>query len=208
MLDQLKYSLQESIQKIDSSIELLIDDIEVSLLFDEKGDFTTNIALKLSKLLKQKPLDLAQLVIKNFSSKDFEKIEVAGPGFINFFLKDQSFLKLLNYEQKRFQDQSTVNIEFVSANPTGTLHLAHGRGAIVADVLSNLYEFLSSILYHISSIHNLALPYKQFYKGDYIQDLAEKCFENFKDIFKSKLISKEQELKIVNYAIEYLVSLS
>ena len=60
MLDQLKYSLQESIQKIDSSIELLIDDIEVSLLFDEKGDFTTNIALKLSKLLMQKPLDLEQ----------------------------------------------------------------------------------------------------------------------------------------------------
>ena len=229
MLDQLKYSLQESIKKIDPSIELLIDDIEVSLLFDKKGDFTTNIALKLSKLLKQKPLDLAQLVIKNFSSNDFEKIEVAGPGFINFFLKDQSFLKLLNYEQKRFQDQSTVNIEFVSANPTGPLHLAHGRGAIVGDVLSNLYqffghnvtreyyvnntgnqinEFLSSILYHISSIHNLGLPYKQFYKGDYIQDLAEKCFENFKDIFKSKLISKEQELKIVNYAIEYLVVLS
>ena len=77
MLDQLKYSLQESIKKIDPSIELLIDDIEVSLLFDKKGDFTTNIALKLSKLLKQKPLDLAQLVIKNFSSNDFEKIEVA-----------------------------------------------------------------------------------------------------------------------------------
>ena len=229
MLDQIKYSLQNAVKIIDSSIELSIDDIEVSLLFDEKGDFTTNVALKLSKLLKQKPLDLAKSIIENTSSNEFEKIEVAGPGFINFFLKDQSFLKLLNEGKRRFQDQSTVNIEFVSANPTGPLHLAHGRGAIVGDVLSNLYqffghkvtreyyvnntgnqinEFLSSILFHISSIHHLDLPYKQFYKGDYIKDLAEKCFENFQDIFKSKQISKEQELKIVNYAIEKLVNLS
>ncbi|MDB0033874.1 arginine--tRNA ligase [Alphaproteobacteria bacterium] len=229
MLDQIKYSLQNAVKIIDSSIGLSIDDIEVSLLFDEKGDFTTNIALKLSKLLKQRPLDLAKLIIKNISSNEFEKIEVAGPGFINFFLKDQFFLKLLNDDKRRFQDQSTVNIEFVSANPTGPLHLAHGRGAIVGDVLSNLYqffghkvtreyyvnntgnqinEFLSSILFHISSIHHLDLSYKQFYKGDYIKDLAEKCFENFQDIFKSKQISKEQELKIVNYAIENLVNLS
>ena len=229
MLDQIKHSLQDAVKMIDSSIELSIDDIEVSLLFDEKGDFTTNVALKLSKLLKQKPLDLAKSIIENTSSNEFEKIEVAGPGFINFFLKDQSFLKLLNEGKRRFQDQSTVNIEFVSANPTGPLHLAHGRGAIVGDVLSNLYqffghkvtreyyvnntgnqinEFLSSILFHISSIHHLDLPYKQFYKGDYIKDLAEKCFENFQDIFKSKQISKEQELKIVNYAIEKLVNLS
>ena len=229
MLDQIKHSLQDAVKMIDSSIELSIDDIEVSLLFDEKGDFTTNVALKLSKLLKQRPLDLAKSIIENTSSNEFEKIEVAGPGFINFFLKDQSFLKILNEGKRRFQDQSTVNIEFVSANPTGPLHLAHGRGAIVGDVLSNLYqffghkvtreyyvnntgnqinEFLSSILFHISSIHHLDLPYKQFYKGDYIKDLAEKCFENFQDIFKSKKISKEQELKIVNYAIEKLVNLS
>jgi arginyl-tRNA synthetase len=121
MLDQIKYSLQNAVKMIDSSIELSIDDIEVSLLFDEKGDFTTNIALKLSKMLKQKPLDLAKSIIENTSSNEFEKIEVAGPGFINFFLKDQSFLKLLNDDKRRFQDQSTVNIEFVSANPTGPI---------------------------------------------------------------------------------------
>src|SRR5210317_372529 len=213
MLDQIKYSLQNAVKIIDSSIGLSIDDIEVSLLFDEKGDFTTNIALKLSKLLKQKPLDLAKLIIKNISSNEFEKIEVAGPGFINFFLKDQFFLKLLNDDKRRFQDQSTVNIEFVSANPTGPLHLAHGRGAIVGDVLSNLYqffghdvireyyvnntgnqinEFLSSILFHISLKHKLNLRYQQFYKGDYIQELADKCFDNFKNIFDSSELSKDE----------------
>src|SRR6056300_1446967 len=229
MLDQIKLSLKDCLSRVDPNIKISINEIEVSILFDEKGDFTSNIALKFSKIFKKKPSDLAKLIIDNFSSQDFVKVEMAGPGFINFFLKDQFFFGLLNSPKNRFQDKSSVNIEFVSANPTGPLHLAHGRGAIVGDVLSNLYqffghkvtreyyvnntgnqinEFLSSILFHISSIHHLDLPYKQFYKGDYIKDLAEKCFEDFQDIFNSKKISKEQELKIVNYAIEYLVSLS
>ena len=229
MLDQIKSSLKDCLNSIDPSIDISADEIEVSLLFDEKGDFTTNIALKFSKIYKQKPSDLAKLIIDNFSSQDFEKIEMAGPGFINFFLKDQFFFRLLNSQNNRFQDQSSVNIEFVSANPTGPLHLAHGRGAIVGDVLSNLYqfyghivtreyyvnntgnqinEFLSSILFHISSKHNLNLPYQQFYKGDYIQELAEKCFENFKNIFDSPKLSKDEELQIVNFAIENLVNQS
>ena len=229
MLDQIKLSLKNCLSKVDASVNVSIDEIEVSLLFDEKGDFTTNIALKFSKLYKQKPADLAKSIIENFSSEEFSKIEMAGPGFINFFLKDQFFFNLLNSQQNRFQDQSSVNIEFVSANPTGPLHLAHGRGAIVGDVLSNLYqfyghnvtreyyvnntgnqinEFLSSILFHISSKHNFNLPYQQFYKGDYIQELAEKCFENFKNIFETTKLSKDEELKIVNFAIENLVNQS
>ena len=229
MLDQIKSSLKDCLNSIDPSINISADEIEVSLLFDEKGDFTTNIALKFSKIYKQKPSDLAKLIIDNFPSQDFDKIEMAGPGFINFFLKDQFFFRLLNSQNNRFQDQSSVNIEFVSANPTGPLHLAHGRGAIVGDVLSNLYqfyghivtreyyvnntgnqinEFLSSILFHISSKHNLNLPYQQFYKGDYIQELAEKCFENFKNIFDSPKLSKDEELQIVNFAIENLVNQS
>ena len=141
MLDKIKLSLKDCLSKIDASIDISIDEIEVSLLFDEKGDFTTNIALKFSKLYKQKPSDLAKSIIDNFSSEEFSKIEMAGPGFINFFLKNQFFFNLLNSQQNRFQDNSSVNIEFVSANPTGPLHLAHGRGAIVGDVLSNLYQF-------------------------------------------------------------------
>ncbi len=229
MFDQIKLSLIDCLSKIDADIDISINEIEVSLLFDEKGDFTTNVALKFSKIFKKKPSDLAKLIIDNFSFENFDKIEMAGPGFINFFLKDQSFFKLLSSHSNRFQDQSSVNIEFVSANPTGPLHLAHGRGAIVGDVLSNLYqffghnvtreyyvnntgnqinEFLSSILFHISTKHNLNLPYQQFYKGDYIQELAKKCFDNFKDIFDSPKPTKNEELQIVNFAIEYLVNQS
>ena len=229
MLDQIKISLKDCLGKIDPNIDISVDELEVSLLFDKKGDFTTNVALKFSKIFKQKPTDLAKSIIDNFSSEDFAKIEMAGPGFINFFLKDQFFFNLLSSQNSRFQDQSSVNIEFVSANPTGPLHLAHGRGAIVGDVLSKLYqffghnvtreyyvnntgnqinEFLSSILFHISSKHNLNLPYQQFYKGDYIQELSEKCFENFKNIFDSPKLSKDEELQIINFAIAYLVNQS
>ena len=73
---------------------------------------------------------------------------------------------------------------------------------------NQINEFLSSILFHISSKHNFNLPYQQFYKGDYIQELAEKCFENFKNIFDSPKLSKDEELKIVNFAIENLVNQS
>ena len=83
MLDQIKLSLKDCLSKVDASIDISIDEIEVSLLFDEKGDFTTNISLKFSKLYKQKPSDLAKLIIDNFSSEEFSKIEMAGPGFIN-----------------------------------------------------------------------------------------------------------------------------
>ena len=73
---------------------------------------------------------------------------------------------------------------------------------------NQINEFLSSILFHISSNHYLNLPYKQFYKGEYIQELAEKCFENFKYIFDPPKLSKDEELQIVNFAIENLVNQS
>ena len=71
MLDQIKLSLKDCLSKVDASIDVSIDEIEVSLLFDEKGDFTTNIALKFSKLYKQKPADLAKSIIENFYTSDF-----------------------------------------------------------------------------------------------------------------------------------------
>ena len=72
---------------------------------------------------------------------------------------------------------------------------------------NQINEFLSSILFHISSEYNLNLSYKQFYKGFYIKELAEKCFRILK-YFRSPKLSKEEELQIVNFAIENLVNQS
>ena len=226
MLHNLKKSLFEILIKIDKNVNINFEDVEVETLFDKKGDFTTNAALKFAKIFGKNPNQLADIILKGINLNNFEKVEIAGPGFINFFLKDESFNpQLFNYE-KEFKENEKVNIEFVSANPTGPLHLAHGRGAVVGDILSNLFEyfghpvtreyyvnntgnqineFLSSILYSISHTYNLNLNEKQFYKGDYINDIAKNCYEKFKPIFDNKLSSDEKN-NIVNYAIENLVN--
>jgi arginyl-tRNA synthetase len=71
MLDQIKLSLKDCLSRVDPNIKISINEIEVSILFDEKGDFTSNIALKFSKIFKKKPSDLAKLIIDNFSSQRF-----------------------------------------------------------------------------------------------------------------------------------------
>ena len=225
MLNNLKNTLYEILIKIDKNVVVNLEDIEVETLFDQKGDFTTNAALKFSKLYGKNPNQLADLILKNINLNNFEKVEIAGPGFINFFLKDDSFNSELLNNKEKFSNNEKVNIEFVSANPTGPLHLAHGRGAVVGDILSNLFEyfghsvtreyyvndtgnqineFLSSILYSISDTNKLNLNEKQFYKGDYIKDIANNCYEKFKPLFVKKLSANEKKI-IVNYAIENLV---
>ena len=225
MLNNLKNTLYEILIKIDKNVVVNFEDIEVETLFDQKGDFTTNAALKFSKLFGKNPNQLADIILKNINLNNFEKVEIAGPGFINFFLKDDSFNSELLNNKEKFSNNEKVNIEFVSANPTGPLHLAHGRGAVVGDILSNLFEyfghsvtreyyvndtgnqineFLSSILYSISDTNKLNLNEKQFYKGDYIKDIANNCYEKFKPLFVKKLSANEKKI-IVNYAIENLV---
>ena len=197
MLQKIKTELLRSLNSSYDNIDIKIDDIEVSTLFDQKGDFTSNISMKLSKLLKTNPNQIAQNIVENFSLNFVDKIEIAGPGFLNIFVSDTSFKDFLNNQSLSLNNDKKINIEFVSANPTGPLHLAHGRGAIVGDVLSNLYEyfgnkvnreyyvnntgnqikeFMSSILFSISNKKNLSLKYDQFYKGDYIEDIAEICY--------------------------------
>ncbi len=226
MLHNLKKNLFEILVKIDKNIMINIDDIEVETLFDQRGDFTTNTALKFSKIYNSNPKQLANLIIENLNINDFEKVEIAGPGFINFTLKDGTFNSQLINNKIEFKNTDKVNIEFVSANPTGPLHLAHGRGAVVGDILSNLFEyfghkvtreyyvnntgnqineFLSSILYSISNKNNLSLDENQFYKGDYINDIANNCYENFKSLFNKEL-SPSDRINIVNFAIENLVN--
>ena len=226
MLHNLKKNLFEILVKIDKNIMINIDDIEVETLFDQRGDFTTNTALKFSKIYDSNPKQLAHLIIDNLNINDFEKVVTAGPGFINFTLKEGNFNSQLINRKKEFNNTDKVNIEFVSANPTGPLHLAHGRGAVVGDILSNLFqyfghkvtreyyvnntgnqinEFLSSILYSISNKNNLSLDENQFYKGDYINDIANYCYENFKSLFNKEL-SPSDRINIVNFAIENLVN--
>jgi len=170
------------------------------------GDISSNAALILAKELNRNPRDVAQEIAQHFSNPAIEKLEVAGPGFLNIFLTQEAFAQLAQelFEQKdRFfkpdeKRTHTINIEFVSANPTGPLHFGHGRGGIIGDVLGNVLKFLGNKVtkeFYINDAGlqmqklgqslkircqqaagmDVALP-EDAYHGTYLIDLANELF--------------------------------
>ena len=104
----------------------------------EHGDFASNVALALAKAARVKPRDLAQKIVAALPASPLvEKVEIAGPGFINFFLKNNAYQQVIarileagnTYGHSTIGNGKRVQVEFVSANPTGPLHVGHGRGA-------------------------------------------------------------------------------
>ncbi|MDO8785130.1 MAG: arginine--tRNA ligase, partial [Syntrophales bacterium] len=125
--------------------------IDVEATKDSRhGDYATNVAMMLASLQKMNPRRIAEIIVSQISAQDhfLEKIEIAGPGFINFFIKEETWRKLLE-EIERAGEQygendlglgQRVQVEFVSANPTGPLHIGHARGAVVGDVIANILD--------------------------------------------------------------------
>ena len=176
-------------------------------------DLSTNISLILSKANKIDPKNLAMsikdLLLKNINH--FEKIEVAGPGFLNIKLSNQGISDNINdiFINKNTygstMSNQIYNIEFVSANPTGPMHVGHCRGAIFGDVLSNLLEFNGNKVvreYYINDYGNQIknfvesvylrireikfkeqfLPKENLYPGEYIKEIASKIIKKYKKI--------------------------
>ena len=113
------------------------------------GDFASNVAMRLAKPARKKPRDIAALIVDALDdSKAVDKVEIAGPGFINFYLSPAAFHAELeaileagqNYGRQDRKDGPRINLEFVSANPTGPLHVGHGRGASYGATVGNLLE--------------------------------------------------------------------
>jgi len=117
----------------------------------DQGDFASNIAMMLAKTAGKAPRELAQLIVAQISAHDaIEKIEVAGPGFINFFMASEASYLVVNniinlgekYGQSDYGKGQKIQVEFVSANPTGPLHVGHGRGAAYGATLANLLRYV------------------------------------------------------------------
>ena len=111
------------------------------------GDFASNAALMLAKPASKAPREVAQLIADIIGSQpEVEKLEIAGPGFINFFLSQSAATQIISnvldqaekFGQSNEGEGKAVQVEFVSANPTGPLHIGHGRGAVVGDCISRL----------------------------------------------------------------------
>ncbi|MCE5333585.1 MAG: arginine--tRNA ligase [Desulfobacteraceae bacterium] len=168
------------------------------------GDYASNVAMGLTRVLKRNPREIAQGIISNLRDSDslLEKVEIAGPGFLNFFLKPEAWYGVIRdiianpegYGKQDLGKGARIQVEFVSANPTGPLHIGHGRGAAIGDVLANIltecgYDVQRE--YYINDAGNqmdtlgrsLYFRYRQelgedvefpenHYRGEYMRELA------------------------------------
>ncbi|HEX5352976.1 MAG TPA: arginine--tRNA ligase [Rhodanobacteraceae bacterium] len=170
----------------------------------EHGDFACNVALLWAKSTGKKPREIAQAIVPALpKSQLVERVEIAGPGFINFFLTDAAWHEEIRrvlhegerYGHSRVGADRTLGIEFVSANPTGPLHVGHARNAAIGDTLARLYSATGWKVYREfyyndagAQIANLALSVQarikgiepddprwpaDGYRGDYIRDIAK-----------------------------------
>ena len=115
----------------------------------ENGDYSTNVALQLARELHKKPIEIAEELVKNLKASYIEKVEIAGPGFINFYLSKNYLFENINnvlelgekYGSSEIGTGKKINIEFVSANPTGILHMGNARGGAYGDSLARIMKF-------------------------------------------------------------------
>ena len=155
------------------------------------GDRASSAAMKLAKILRQKPIDIAKKISENLNSEYIEKTEIAGAGFVNVFLNKKFYADVIEDALKQGDSYGSVDlgknkkvqVEFVSANPTGPLHIGHGRGAALGDSVARILKFtgwnvrrgtrrFSRKNFEILGRGDEALFPENGYKGDYLYDIA------------------------------------
>ena len=218
--NKLESTLQNALSK--AIIEAgLLDAIEASTINIEipkdksHGDYSSNIAMQLTRQLHRNPREIANAIVDALNKEDasIEKVEIAGPGFLNFYMKNDALTSIIkevlkegeNYGQSDFGKGTKVDVEFVSANPTGDLHLGHAKGAAVGDSICRImrkagYDVTAE--YYINDagkqITNLALSLysrylalfgierempKDGYYGQDVKDIAKQVKEEHGDEF-------------------------
>jgi arginyl-tRNA synthetase len=216
MIEKIQSNLVRILEDLYGDSHLNIDELKINLQEnnDKKhGDLASNIALILAKPLKKNPQEIANSIKDSFiTDEEITKIEVAGPGFINFFLSTKTHSEVLNEisaKKELFGKSETKNqnvlIEYVSSNPTGPLHVGHGRGAAFGSVLGALLKeagFKVDEEYYVNDFGrqmnilaaSLWLRYAQLlnesitmiengYQGEYLISIAEKLKEDHSDKF-------------------------
>jgi arginyl-tRNA synthetase len=210
---RVKQILLDAARQSHESGNLPSDDFPEIILEEPKigahGDLATNFAMAGASVQKMAPRKIAETIINHLSDPDrlIEKTEIAGPGFINFFIRPSAWLPVLDeinlrdlsFGASNLGKGKKVQVEFVSANPTGPLHIGHGRGAVVGDTIASLLSFCGYEVereYYINdagrqiqtlgrSVYlrccQLAGKDVEFpedaYQGDYIRDMAKNVLD-------------------------------
>lgn len=243
MKDDIQQLLSQALDALKADNTLPADaapNIQITQTKDPShGDLATNLAMMLAKPAKRNPRELAQLLIDALPTNSLiDKVDIAGPGFINFFLNqasNQAIITRILQEGSAFgQNQSgnnqQVQVEFVSANPTGPLHVGHGRGAAVGDCICRLLEAtgwqVTREFYYNDAgqqINNLALSVqarckglgpddaswpKDGYLGEYIKDVANAYMSGdtveAEDMTVVGAADADDEAAIRQFAVAYL----
>ena len=162
------------------------------------GDYSSNIALKLAKILKKAPIEIAEnIAIHPNASEDVFTLSSSQPGFVNFHISDDYYLKILkqiineseNFGKKKKLNKS-ANVEFVSSNPTGPLTVGHGRQAILGDMVSNILTWNG---------YNVTREYYYNDAGKQMRVLAESCYAKY-----AKQVGRDVEMPENGYVGTYL----
>ncbi|MFA5714492.1 MAG: arginine--tRNA ligase [Candidatus Paceibacterota bacterium] len=170
-------------------------DFSIKVLRSQKasfGDYSVSVAMEVAKLEKKNPMEVAEKIKENIKGKHFEKIEVMNPGFINFFISKEYIFKELGEVLKKGKKfgqfslkKQKIQVEFISANPTGPLTVGNGRGGPFGDVLANVlkkYGFNVKKAYYINDHgkqilslgHSILKDEEAKYTGEYIDKLHKK----------------------------------
>lgn len=176
----IKKEIKDKIKLSLKKLNIDEDNIIIEVPKDKtKGDYSTSIAMTLTKKLKQKPMDIAKKILENIELEDLATAEAVLPGFINFKLNKEYLLSKINtiitegknYGRNNTGNNTKINIEFVSANPTGSLHIGHARGATYGDNLARILKFSGYDVtkeYYVNDagnqMNNLGISIKERYK--------------------------------------------
>ncbi|MBL6007784.1 arginine--tRNA ligase [Bacillus halotolerans] len=235
MKDVLKEEIKAAVLKAGLADESQIPNVILETPKDKThGDYSTNMAMQLARIAKKAPRQIAEEIVATFDKgkASIEKLDIAGPGFINFYMNNQYLTKLIPsvleagdaYGETNIGNGERVQVEFVSANPTGDLHLGHARGAAVGDSLCNVLAkagYDVSREYYINDagnqINNLALSVEvryfealglekpmpeDGYRGEDIISIGKRLAEEYGDRF----VNEEESERLAffrEYGLKY-----
>ncbi len=225
--------IENKINELFGSISDLIFEVEKPKR-EIYGDYATNVALVLKNRLNKSPLEIAQKLAQEFEkeTKIFSKIEVVKPGFINFWISQNYYIENLKKILEKKEEYGKIDlghgkkvlIEFVSANPTGPLHIGHGRGAAYGDSLARILDFTgynvtkeyyindkgtqmiilgASVYLRAKELSGEKIEFPEnYYKGAYIYDIAKEALKLYPDLLsmeeeKAIELCKELAIKII-----------
>ncbi len=187
------------------------------------GDFSSNAALAWARDFRMSPKKIAQEICANLDFEDtyFDKAEVAGPGFLNFYLNQRYYADILldikekgkNYGRSDYGKGEKINVEFVSANPTGPMHMGNARGGALGDCLAAVLDFAGYDVtreFYVNDAGNqidkfalsLDIRYQQIYKGENFVELPEdsyhgedikECARDFADSYGDKYLDVDEQ---------------